>query len=520
MDELDDPAMILSQVAACFGNVGVTWSLFDGPPKTIYDYRGTVIHYIPSEAENKLMIRENFEAACRQLLSQGIITPTPDGGHCVHASFHKDILTRMTLSVLESRYAWATSLIYNKTPQQKDGHSIILQWPNAQQWLPSMTSLLDQAAEEFQTMNSKTLFLLAECGRNWSVMLSEQGNYVDAEVIQRQAFMINNRLVFDARLRYEQQDRSVYPKTTVIDYSTLLLLHADLYSILGTISIEQNLGLLAISRMEKVRKLRTEALEIQTHGNLKYIELQKEHINMAVHNVAASYIIADKPRQALSLLNDLQQKFKEQFRPRWRGNQALSLFQLNRLQEANELIDMALASNASPWEMARFHFTKANILLHLPLPDIELAEEALNDCLALRLQIIPNHPLTGLTYHKLGKLYQDQKRLSEASVAFSKAVNLLRPACTECMANTATPTSTRNTSTPSFESTITTSALAIGENISRTSQFKTSLPVTFLIRSLWAYSRALYLQNRGQEAGKYQDEAYDLINSNAVLRPQ
>ncbi|PVH71979.1 hypothetical protein DL98DRAFT_596469 [Cadophora sp. DSE1049] len=522
MGELDDSATILSQLTACFGSAGVRWSLFDGPPKTFYDYGDNALHYTPTEAENKLTIRENFDAARQQLLSQGIITPTPDGGDRVHAAFQKEILSRMTIPVRRDRYAWAASLIFGKTPQQKDGHSIILQWPEAQQWLPSMTSLLHQAEKlhiaemDTKTLDNKTLFLLAQSGRNWAIMLSEQGNYLDAEGIHRQVLMISNRLVLESRSTREQHQSSDGIWTiSSINFTTLLLLHADLYSLLGTIAMEQNFGLLAVSRMEEVLKLREEPLKMQTHGNSKYIQQQKDHIDLAVQNVAASHIIAEEPQRELDMLDRLERGSEDGFRPRWRGNQALCLLQLGRLQEAQKLIDTAFVSNTSPWEVARFHFTNANILLRSAPPEIELAEKALNDCLALRLQLIPNHPLTGLTYHKLGKLYQDQKRYSEATLAFSRAVDLLRPACTKSMTYTTIPVLS---STSGIDSTaISTLPTEITYGVSQT---KTSLPVTFLVRSLWAYSRALYFENRDQAAGKYQDEAYELINSDKITLPR
>ncbi|KAL5313192.1 hypothetical protein ACEPPN_018925 [Leptodophora sp. 'Broadleaf-Isolate-01'] len=279
MGELNDSATVLSQIAACFGSAGVRWVLFDGAPKMFYDYEGNALHYTPTEAENKLTIRENFNAARQQLLSQGIITPTPDGADRVHAAFQKEILSQMTIRVRRDRYAWAASLIFNKTPQQKDGHSLILQWPNAQQWLPALTSILHQAKKldaaetDTKTLDDKTLFLLAQSGRNWAAMLCEQGNYLDAEAIHRQVFMISSNLVWESRLARVQHHQSSGGNGTSsrISFTTLLFLHADLYSLLGTIAMEQNLGFLAVSRMEEVLKLREEALKTQTHGNAKYI---------------------------------------------------------------------------------------------------------------------------------------------------------------------------------------------------------------------------------------------------------
>lgn len=185
----------------------------------------------------------------------------------------------MTIRVRRDRYAWAASLIFNKTPQQKDGHSLILQWPNAQQWLPALTSILHQAKKldaaetDTKTLDDKTLFLLAQSGRNWAAMLCEQGNYLDAEAIHRQVFMISSNLVWESRLARVQHHQSSGGNGTSsrISFTTLLFLHADLYSLLGTIAMEQNLGFLAVSRMEEVLKLREEALKTQTHGNAKYI---------------------------------------------------------------------------------------------------------------------------------------------------------------------------------------------------------------------------------------------------------
>lgn len=168
---------------------------------------------------------------------------------------------------------------------------------------------------------------------------------------------------------------------------------------------------------------------------------------------------------------------------------SLSLLQLGRLQEAKKLIDMALASKASLWEMARFHFTDANILLRSSHPNIELAERTLKDCLDLRLQLIPNHPLTGLTYHRLGRLYQDHQRHSEAALAFARAVDLLRLACTRSVTYTATPVSSPLSGIDSTAISPPLPEIAYGP------QPKTSSPVTFLVLSLWAYSRALYFDS-------------------------
>lgn len=84
---------------------------------------------------------------------------------------------------------------------------------------------------------------------------------------------------------------------------------------------------------------------------------------MAVQNVAASSIIAGEPQRALDILDRLEQESEGVFRARWRGNQALCLLQLGRLQEAKEFIDRALASNASPWEVARYVSSSLEISL-------------------------------------------------------------------------------------------------------------------------------------------------------------
>lgn len=121
MGELFDSATILSQIAAYFGGAGVRWDLFDGAPKTFYDYEDNAVHYTPTEAEKKLTIRENYNVARQQLLSQGIITATPDGADRVHAAFQKEIICRMTISVRRNRDAWAVSLIFNKPRKRETG---------------------------------------------------------------------------------------------------------------------------------------------------------------------------------------------------------------------------------------------------------------------------------------------------------------------------------------------------------------------------------------------------------------
>ncbi|KAH7378611.1 hypothetical protein BKA64DRAFT_766489 [Cadophora sp. MPI-SDFR-AT-0126] len=111
------------------------------------------------------------------------------------------------------------------------------------------------------------------------------------------------------------------------------------------------------------------------------------------------------------------------------------------------------------------------------------------DCLDLRLQLIPNHPLTGLTYHRLGRLYQDHQRHSEAALAFARAVDLLRLACTRSVTYTATPVSSPLSGIDSTAISPPLPEIAYGP------QPKTSSPVTFLVLSLWAYSRALYFDS-------------------------
>ncbi|KAG4433663.1 hypothetical protein IFR05_010851 [Cadophora sp. M221] len=422
--ELNDSAIVFSQIAACFGSAGMSWDLFVGASNKFYDYEDNAIHYTQAHDTGELV---------NSYSTKGIITPTPDGADRVHAAFQKEILSQMTIRVRKDRYG------------------------------------------------------------NWAIMLSEQGNYLDVEGINLQVLAISSNLVWESRLTRKARQFSDGNRTSSpISPTTLLLLHADLYSLLGTIAIKQNSGVLAVSRMEEVLKLREEALEMQRHGNARYIQQQKVHINLAVKNVAASYIIAEEPQRALDMLG------------RWNKKASLG-----RLQEAKEFIDRALASEAS-----RFHVTNANIILRSPQPNIELVENDLNECLALRLKLIPKHSLTGLTYHKMGKLYQDHKRHREAASAPLSAVDLLRPACTASITYIPTPVL-------SYTSGIDPTAMPTPPTeISYGPRPMTSLPVTFLVRSLWAYSRALYFESQGQGAGKYQDEAYQLVNSNKITLPQ
>lgn len=168
-----------------------------------------------------------------------------------------------------------------------------------------MTSILyqtkkfDAVEADSKTLDDKTLFLLAQCGRNWAVMLSGQGNYLDARGIHRQVSVISSNLVSKSRVTMEQYQSSDNGKGTSsrISFTTLLLLHADLYSLLGTIDMEQNLGLLAVSRMEEALKSREEALKTQTHYNAKYIQQQKEHIDLAVQTFLLRTSLRKSPNE-------------------------------------------------------------------------------------------------------------------------------------------------------------------------------------------------------------------------------
>lgn len=308
-------------------------------------------------------ICDSFEAAQQNLANRSILAPSQNG-YKVHGSFQTQILFRLSVAERRDRFAWATSLVFNQTPQQRDGHSLVSKWAHSQQWLPMVKTLFSQIAghgfpntstEEFA--NDMTQYMLVEIGRNWAVMLLEQGRYLDANNMFQKSFFLSERLVHSGRDARRQGTQSVGGgnlEKPGISLSTLLVEHSDLTSLLGTIAIERNQMLLAVSMMKKTWELRREARDLQAHGNEDLLQVQESGIKLARNNLAAACIIAGEDQQALDLLQDLYRESKSEFRPRWRGNQALCLLQLGRLQEAHAAIEVALSmKDTSEWELAR-----------------------------------------------------------------------------------------------------------------------------------------------------------------------
>ncbi|KUJ21286.1 uncharacterized protein LY89DRAFT_730072 [Mollisia scopiformis] len=374
---------------------------------------------------------------------------------CLHPVVQDKALESMSVEERVNIWSWAITLIFKLTPKQQGGIPLSKYWKGVSQWLPHIQHLLQQWKNDHELSTEDRKL-------SDNPLLLEIGR-IWAWMLYEQGRLLEAQDIIDTPLHLLKCIQQRSPNLKV--------------SATATLAHEGNQHQTALDEMRVSKSLRE-----SVHASNR--DLVDSDTNIAV----ALIMMEDSTDEATNLLKaglayanrHRDDKVMQLLEPKYHANLALCLLLQSRLLEALDEVHISLKGEKDALEKARVYFTLGKIQLatyNANHPEaLYLAEAAFQKCWDLRQRHSGTHYLVGYTLHKLGEVFIMRACLEEASTYFQLAAQSFR-------------------------------------------QAQGQIPNGPLIRTLWAWSAALYSQEKVEQAGSIRQEALNLIrHSDQVLR--